>query len=69
MGQFLAYDEIIAGKSRDPYRIVVAVPELPVIEDIAAVRRATQGSEGRPLCGGCGKPFVDDHTCVQGVRT
>jgi Protein of unknown function (DUF4026) C-terminal len=36
---------------------------LPVIEDIAALRRATHDADGRPLCSGCGKPLTGEHTC------
>ena len=36
---------------------------LPVIEELADLRRAAQDSDGRPLCSGCGKPLVGEHTC------
>jgi hypothetical protein len=36
---------------------------LPVIEDVAAARKATYDAEGRPLCGVCGTPLVGEHNC------
>lgn len=36
---------------------------LPVIEEVAALRRATHDSDGRPLCNVCSKPFGSGHTC------
>lgn len=36
---------------------------LPVIEDVAVLRRATHDSDGRPLCSVCGKPLVGEHSC------
>ena len=36
---------------------------LPVIEDLAVLRRATHDSDGRSLCSACGKPLTGEHSC------
>jgi hypothetical protein len=37
---------------------------VPVIEDVAAARRATYDDEGRPLCSVCGTPLGGGHSCA-----